>query len=422
MTRLDLKSIAAALAATHSITVDDAEKFLGVMFEVVVDGLRHDGQVKVKGLGTFKLIGVPEREMVDVNSGERITVEARSRISFSPDAVLRDIINKPFVFFDTVVLNDGVSFDDEQDADDNDDEEEQDAEDMHRNDEDTDDTAAEPEEEQQSCSTVDTPVEQTAEEIKAEEPAVEEPSTEEPAEEEPAAEQPTVDEPVAEEPVEAEEPAEEKDRQNAAPQAVNKALDNARSIMDDIEKGNLETDDEDEEEERSFFSRNMLTILIVLMLIVGAGAFIYGTSGISLGLFGDDDEETEVVADTTAVKSVVKDTLATDTVARDSIMADSIVAADTIKADTAVAEKVKPEASEYDRYDEMDVRVRTGAYRIVGVDRVVKVRAGQTLKSITRANLGEGMECYVEVLNGVKSVQPGDSLKIPKLKWRKKRK
>ena len=456
MKKLDLKSIASALASTHNITVDDAEKFLGVLFEVVVDGLRHDGQVKVKGLGTFKLIGVPEREMVDVNSGERITVEARSRISFSPDAVLRDIINKPFIFFDTVVLNEGVTFDDEQDADDTEDDDEPETDDNRQSDDDSneEEPASEPElvaeetENDPGC-TIEEPVEQSAEEIIIEEPSAEsfaqpvaEPTDEAVTDSDKGPEAEPVDtsveetgEKTIEEVVEEhkiEEPSDEshtelpgvedKERQNSTPQAVNKALDNAKSIMDDIQSGNLDTDD-DEEDEGNFFTRNMLTILIVIMLLVGIGAFLYGTSGINLGLF-DDDEETEVYTDSTDVQPVVKETLAADTISRDSLKSDSVKLDVKTKTDTVKAETFKvsdKSNTESDVYDRKDVRVRTGAYRIVGVAKVVKVRSGQTLKSITKAYLGEGMECYVEVLNGVTSASPGDSLKIPKLEWRKKR-
>ena len=471
MTKLDLKSMASALAAAHNMSEADAEKFLKVVCDVVVDALRHDGQVKIKGLGTFKLIGVPEREMVDVNTGERITIEARNRISFSPDAVLRDIINKPFVFFDTVVLNDGVVFDDERETDNADDDDDQDTEDIAANEtvveEETEtfgDVANDAPEEKPNSNlqneikdTEEISKEEISENV-SEETSVE-PEAVEPAElpsEEPeiveVSEQPS-EEPVTEEKEEDvivephnEEPAENKSeelqpeekpvvaedqlkdeetvKQNDTPEAVNKALNDARNVMDDIQSGNYSRRRNTRHRE-SFWKRNFLNIFIILVVLVGASAFVYGIYGNEiLEYLGLDDEDN--VTDAIILSPVSASAVPSDSIARDSVKKDTvekeIVKKDTVKAvKPTTVKKTKTDTVDPAYYDSLDARVRTGAYKIVGLDTIVKVRSGQTLKSITRSYLGEGMECYVEVFNGVKSVKPGDSLKIPKLKWKKKR-
>lgn len=458
MSKYDLKGIASALAAAHNISEEDAEKFLNVVCEVVLDALRHDGLVKIKGLGTFKLIGVPEREMVDVNTGERITVEARNRISFSPDAVLRDIINKPFIFFETVVLKDGVVFDDETEADSNDDEEDQFADDSLKDD---DSSVTESEEEEtieedvskSSSENVlevntedseDKKIEKSTVELESDEMTVEsvECADNEKTNKEQSSEKESVEnkqtselensskEPSSEtsfteeshEKEQSENVVNEEDSHNDTPQAVNEALKDARSIMDDIESGNLQEDDNqeddnDDESEGSFFSRHLFSIFMVFVLIVGSGAFIYGLYGNEimtfLGYNDDDMLEPEVVITDSTTMAVA-----------DSLSADSIKKGTVSKKNSQLKSSVKVKADTInpDFYDSLDIRVRTGAYRIVGIHDTVVVQRGQTFNSITKAYLGEGMECYMEVLNGVKSVKPGDSLKIPKLKWRKKRK
>lgn len=419
MNKFDLKCMASALAAAHNISEADAEKFLKVVCDVVVDALRHDGQVKIKGLGTFKLIGVPEREMFDVNSGERIIVEARNRISFSPDAVLRDIINKPFVFFDTVVLNEGVVFDDEAETDTADDDDDQDIEDNRQEDlaqdeeivsEDVVEPVVEPVSE---VHTEETPEEQIPQDEETSSAAQDTDVQTETAETEPLEDTPIEEAEVHE----TEETPEEETKQSEAPQAVNDALSDARSIMDDIQSGNLNTEeeDDDDEEEGNFFTRHLLTIFLVIVIIVGGGAFVYGLYGNEIMSYLGYGEKEEQIAEIVEEKPVVAiaDSLKTDSIKKD-----------TLKKDTITAPKVENKKEVYDPayYDSLDIRVRTGAYMIIGLDTAVKVRSGQTLRSIARSYLGDGMECYVEVFNGVKSVKPGDTLKIPKLKWKKKRK
>ena len=110
MSKLGNKELSSSLSDKHGLNKTDAEKFVAALFDVISEGLESDKLVKVKGLGTFKIIGVAARKSVDVNTGEPIVIEGRDKISFTPDATLRDEVNKPFSQFDTVVLNDGVDF------------------------------------------------------------------------------------------------------------------------------------------------------------------------------------------------------------------------------------------------------------------------------------------------------------------------
>ena len=111
MSKNSLTVLAQKLAEKTGISQQDAELFIRKMFDVANEGLQADKQVKMKWLGTFKVTSVKDRESVDVNTGERIVIEGRDKISFTPDTILKEIINKPFAQFETVVVNDGVEFD-----------------------------------------------------------------------------------------------------------------------------------------------------------------------------------------------------------------------------------------------------------------------------------------------------------------------
>lgn len=111
MSKISLSDLAQRLAEKSGISLQDAELFIRKMFDVANEGLQSDKLVKMKWLGTFKVMAVKDRESVDVNTGERIIIEGRDKISFTPDNILKEIVNKPFAQFETVVVNDGVDFD-----------------------------------------------------------------------------------------------------------------------------------------------------------------------------------------------------------------------------------------------------------------------------------------------------------------------
>ena len=112
MSKSNISRLAKSISSKHGLTQAEAERFISKMFEVANEGLHEDKLLKIKWLGTFKVAPVKDRESVDVNTGERIVIEGRDKISFTPDNILKEIVNKPFAQFETVVVNDGVDFSD----------------------------------------------------------------------------------------------------------------------------------------------------------------------------------------------------------------------------------------------------------------------------------------------------------------------
>lgn len=110
MNRIGITELARMLSSKHNMSQADAENFVRLMFAVVGDGLEQEKLVKIKSFGTFKMGSVKDRESVDVNTGERIVIEGRNKINFTPDNALRDFVNRPFAQFETVMVNDGVDF------------------------------------------------------------------------------------------------------------------------------------------------------------------------------------------------------------------------------------------------------------------------------------------------------------------------
>lgn len=110
--RLTIQDLTDLLAAKHSMTKKDAEAFVKEFFLLIEQALENEKTVKIKGLGTFKLIDVDSRESVNVNTGERFQIKGHTKVSFSPDTNLRDTINKPFAHFETVVLNENTILED----------------------------------------------------------------------------------------------------------------------------------------------------------------------------------------------------------------------------------------------------------------------------------------------------------------------
>lgn len=110
--KITIQDIANSLKEKQGLTKKDAELFVKSMFDIMKEALASDKYVKVKGLGTFKLTEVESRESINVNTGERFEIQGHTKISFTPDTTLKEQINKPFSHFETVILNDGVDFED----------------------------------------------------------------------------------------------------------------------------------------------------------------------------------------------------------------------------------------------------------------------------------------------------------------------
>ena len=407
-----VNDFARELSEKYGLSLGDASDFVSAMFDVVKEELDGaDSSVKIKGFGTFKVSAVGARASVDVNTGERIIIDGRNKISFTPEVLLRDRVNRPFVQFETVVLNDGVDFSEIDE---------------------------ESEEELDSVSETEPQGVQLSQTVPTSQPTDQ--STDQPA----PAEQPQGVQlsPTA--------PTSQSTDHYSSSETASKAVnteehrDMARRLMtpktETIEEDSEESDDKttatapeaDDEgiviggcRQRSPRIMYVLTIASFIILVsLGIGMyFLY--QRIEEKNHVIDRLESRLYAQQEAAERAdaqpavaVKDTIVSN---------DSLRAAEKAKKDSIAASKSAVEAkasqssaapstattpSDYN----YDTRVRTGAYIIVGVAKTVTVQPGQTLASISKAYLGEGMECYVEVLNNRHSVKAGEKLKIPQLK------
>jgi nucleoid DNA-binding protein len=382
MGKLTIQEVAKILTEKNGLEPREASRFAAEMFSVILQKLQEGDTVKVKGLGTFKIINVEARESVSVRTGERVVIDSHAKVTFTPDTIMRELVNKPFSQFETVVLNDGVEFDDIKD-------------DV------TEDVAEEP--------LVEEPV---AEPIAVEPVAIEEPVAKEPAIEEPVVEEQR----VLEEPVSVEEqvPVEEE------PVLEEPAVE---EVSEDKEPAELISFYEEEKQESErHWGRWLLGGVIVLILLVGAafGGYEYGRQQQVLipdTVFVRDTVYMPELQDSAEVKEAEKTII--------NEMKTPTVAKEESKEASKVDPKAEPQKEELDQWSAKDERVRLGAYRIVGLSHEVTVLEGQTFYSICRAHLGPDMQCYVEVYNNLPrnpQIKTGQVLKIPKLELRKRRK
>ena len=557
MSKISLSDLAQRLAEKSGISLQDAELFIRKMFDVANEGLQSDKLVKMKWLGTFKVMAVKDRESVDVNTGERILIEGRDKISFTPDNILKEIVNKPFAQFETVVVNDGVDFDEIDRKFENAEEDGPVSDSTLECVSDSENSSVESFVEQDSSVTsgvIDFLDEENAAPVSDEmivigerlsqenvaEPEEKKPEGLEPAATEPAATEPAVFKPAVSEPVESESATSELETKESEVPAQNEV----ESVVSDEEKESTLTEEtpiaekvpsgednsitetpivekvpsdeenftetpieeeasSDEEtpssdevtDKRHVVLPRYLVIaasVVFLAMIGGFGwfAFNYGKMAaqrdhLALQLDNYQQIAAEKKAPTKSAstqeeilrKKAIEDSIrmaqASEAVKKaenaeqnmdaaadnQSIDAKSPEAkknleakkladaknladakrqvdakklAETKKQQEAkkLAEAKKKEearkqtekhaAQESSKYDQ-DARVRTGAYRIIGVSEVVTAREGQTIKSLSQKYLGPGMECYVEALNGNSLLKPGQKVKIPKLELKKKK-
>lgn len=476
MSKNSLNGLADKLAEKSGLSQIEAELFIRKMFDVCHQGLAADKIVKMRWLGTFKVTSVKERESVDVNTGERIVIEGRDKISFTPDNILKEIVNKPFAQFETVIVNDGVDFEsiDKKYEDSLEDEEQE-------------ESLEKPKPIIEVVEPTETPLPDVVSEetTQAEAVSSSEPTTsgvidfldvpENPSEDScvvVVGEDSTIEPQTT---VSQEVPTEEisssvsddiqadsrVDNSNAEIEAETDAEIGADAKIEDETDAEIEADDEVEIRRRHFIIPKYVVIIAsftLLLLIGGLGwfAFNYGQMAaqrdhleLQLAQYKTDKN---VVAKPANVKS--QEQLLLEKARQDSLrMAkanDAIKAAEradslksaavdkeksvkNLKADEKSAElkkksatdKKQDKAAEHakvvsDKYDS-DPRVRTGAYRIVGVDQVVTVGEHQTLATLSKRYLGPGMECYIEALNGTSTIKSGQKVKIPKLELKKKK-
>lgn len=442
MSKVSITELASKLMEKHGLKRTEAELFIRQFVGVINDGLKNDKSVKVKGLGTFKVQAVSARKSVDVNTGEAIVIEGRDKISFTAEAVMRDLVNAPFAQFETVIVNDGVDFS-EIDA-------------KHE----ADNTEAkEPTPAVEPAPAVEP--EPTAEPAPVAEPeptvepapAVELEPTAEPA---PAVEpEQTVVEPT---PVAEPEPAVVEPAPAAEPEpaVVEPAVVEPAPVVEPTPAVEDSDSDTDELEAKSKSYKNTIIVLasslacVVILAVVG---FVYMFSQIEKrdNRIAHLETQTATLADRMMKTHMSPAPAANQPAANDE--ADNILVTNEQKIEAAqkadkennlkTAEakpepKAKPKAAtkptaeakahaaksspsilSQSAYDK-DPRVRTGAYVITGIANTVTVKAGQTMSSLSKTYLGPGMECYLEAVNGGnRELKAGEKIKIPALKTKK---
>lgn len=459
MSKFSLNTLGKLLADKSGLSQVEAELFIRKMFDVCNQGLDADKQVKIKWLGTFKVQATKDRESINVNTGERFTIEGRDKLTFTPDNILKEIVNKPFAQFETVVVNDGVDFDEI---------------DEKFGEEQTEDAPAQVidflDEEKTATPNPEAVVngsekekEKEAEDELAKQIAIEQAKLErlkqaqleqERIQKEKQEQERLEQERLEQERLEQERLEQEKLELTQQQQAQKAVVEPAVPASDESE--------EEEEEEESSNSHHIViprylvvaVCLIVVALIGGMGwfAFNYGQmtaqrDHLAMQLNQYHQAPAKKVPAKPAAAPLSQEQKLRQKAMEDSIRmaktAEAVKLAENSDEESANAEKAKQaeakakaEAKEKakdkaeekaaskiasSQYDK-DARVRTGAYRIIGVAQTVTVGAGQTLEQISTRYLGSGMECYVEALNGTSTVKAGQKIKIPKLELKKKKK
>lgn len=445
MSKFSLNTLGKLLADKSGLSQVEAELFIRKMFDVCNQGLDADKQVKIKWLGTFKVQATKDRESINVNTGERFTIEGRDKLTFTPDNILKEIVNKPFAQFETVVVNDGVDFDeiDEKFGE----EQTEDAPEQVIDFLDEEKTAtpnpevvvieSEKEKEKEDELTKQIAIEQAKLE-RLKQAQLEQERIQKEKQEQERLEQERLEQ--------------EKLELAQQQQALKAVVEPAVPASDESEE------EEEEEEEESSNSHHIViprylvvaVCLIVVALIGGMGwfAFNYGQmtaqrDHLAMQLNQYHQAPAKKVPAKPAAAPLSQEQKLRQKAMEDSIRmaktAEAVKLAENSDEESANAEKAKQAeakakaeakdkaeekaaskiaSSQYDK----DARVRTGAYRIIGVAQTVTVGAGQTLEQISTRYLGSGMECYVEALNGTSTVKAGQKIKIPKLELKKKKK
>ena len=476
MSKNSLNGLADKLAEKSGLSQIEAELFIRKMFDVCHQGLAADKIVKMRWLGTFKVTSVKERESVDVNTGERIVIEGRDKISFTPDNILKEIVNRPFAQFETVIVNDGVDFEsiDKKYEDSLEDEEQE-------------ESLEKPKPIIEVVEPTETPLPDVVSEetTQAEAVSSSEPTTsgvidfldvpENPSEDSSVVvigEDSTIEPQTT---VSQEVPTEEipssvsddiqadsrEENSNAEIEAETDAEIGADAEIEVETDAEIEADDEVEIRRRHFIIPKYVVIIAsftLLLLIGGLGwfAFNYGQMAaqrdhleLQLAQYKTDKNVVAKPANVKSQEQLLQEKARQDSLrmakANDAIKAaeradslksaavDKEMSVKNLKTDEKSAElkkksatdKKRDKAAEHanvvsDKYDS-DPRVRTGAYRIVGVDQVVTVGEHQTMATLSKRYLGPGMECYIEALNGTSTIKSGQKVKIPKLELKKKK-
>ena len=484
MNKSSLSVLAKAVASKRGLTQAEAERFIATMFEVAGAGIQEDKLLKMKWLGTFKITSVKDRESVDVNTGERILIEGRDKISFTPDNILKEIINKPFAQFETVVVNDGVDFSDIDEKFANMEREEELL--LQKEQERHDDEVVLEEQNAEQPQELDQNVRQSREEEQSQEnlpdaelqsqenlPDAELQSQENQSDAELQSQENNLSDAelqsqenlsdaklqsqddgekndLSQESLLNEELTQENNQKVEQPQEVKSPI-SEENVALSSELKNVETSADDFSETYASDHHHLVIpkyvvalVCVVFVALLGGlcwFAFTYGKMQarqeqmeMQLKAIKPQPQpkpKPTVVAPVDTAKSVAssddktdaKNVLANGAQANNEQTDHAQLAMkkkarqDSIRmAQANNAVKMAEKASEYLN----DPRIRTGAYRIVGVEKTVTAKSGQTLAGLSKLYLGPGMECYMQAINGCSEIKPGQKVKIPKLELKRK--
>ena len=476
MSKFSLNTLGKLLADKSGLSQVEAELFIRKMFDVCNQGLDADKQVKIKWLGTFKVQATKDRESINVNTGERFTIEGRDKLTFTPDNILKEIVNKPFAQFETVVVNDGVDFDEIDEKFGEEQTEDAPSEVIDFLDEEEaatpnpDVVVTEPEKEKEKEKEDEDELSkqialeqaklEKLKQAKLEQERIQKEKLEKEKQEQERLEQERLEqEKLEQERLKQEKLEQERLKQEKLEQERLELAKQQQALKATVEPAVPATDETEEEDEGTSIShyivipRNLVVAvcLIVVALIGGMGwfAFNYGQMTTQRDHLAMQLSQYHQTPAKKAPANAVAAPLSQEQKLRQKAIEDSIRMAKTAeavklaeqsdeasdKAENAKQDKAKAKAkaaakdeekvaskTESSAHYDKDVRVRTGAYRIVGVAQTVTVGAGQTLEQISTRYLGSGMECYVEALNGTCTVKAGQKIKIPKLELKKKKK
>ena len=406
MGKYSITQLATILVKKNGISNDEALKFVTAIFDIVKEGLETDKLVKIKGFGTFKIIDVDPRESVNVNTGERVLINGHQKITFTPDSVMKEMVNRPFAQFETVVLNDGVDFSD--------------IDKLSNINENID----KQEETQEELQEIIQEEEGKKEEGKEE---VHDITPQESSNNDDVVRNQTTISPT---------------KEFAETFTKETAEETSEKLIEESSEKQIEEPAEDpiEDFDKEENSHNFTTILLSIascLLLMAASAYIGYLYGIEEGRHQEKTSQISKYStyldkqnEELRTKRLVEEAKAATKEAEKTKNDTTKQTAKDNKTDTTTNNKPKENNKtkednnddNFSKYNTMDARVRTGAYVIVGIDKYIIVREGQTVGKIAKALLGPGMSCYIEVLNGVTENEPlkeGTKIKIPKLRHKK---
>lgn len=414
MAKNSIAEIAAAVARKYNFDRKESSDIVAAFFRIIAEGLRDDKIVKVRGLGTFKITPVKARESVNVNTGERVVIESHDKVTFVPDATMKNLVNKPFSQFTTVVVNEGVNFDSVDAA------------------YEAEQQKLQSQEQEQQEEAAEEPAEETVEETKPQ-----------PEDTKPQSEDTKLQDEETKLQAEETKPQAEETKPQAEPTIVRHEVVEHKVVKHEIVENqivkNTQTvdgtaaDDAADNVSREYFDEQMDSFrrrlnhtiaLAFFLLVVGLGVgfllghFVYNPNASQPIAQAADTTDTAATKPQGAIASQPQQKPQADDSAK-AVVAQRV---DAAKKDTArKAAEPADSLSEMLKTVNADRRLRFGAYEVVGIEKTVRLKKGQTIEKYAKRVLGsEEMVVYFQALNGTNDMKPGDTVKVPKVRLKKK--